>query len=349
MRIGFIGCGAIFSHYASIIKDKIEGMEIVAICDTDESKRSIAQKIVTANFYDNVQNMIDSEKMDACFILSPSGIHYEHGKVCLESGVNTFIEKPIALKIDHAIELNELAKKQKVALGVIYQNRFNKAIQFAKKLIDKNLLGKRILTNVRLLWSRDNEYYKGWRGTWEMDGGVMAQQAIHHLDILQWLNSPVKKVYCIEQTMINKLEAEDTSIGTILFEDGSMGSFQVTTATRPNDLEASITILGENGNIEIGGLALNMIKDINIKGFEDNKGKFIKENSEHVDKGFGNGHISYLKSIYDSFSSGKIVPPVSGDEAIHSLRLVQGLYMSSENDSPVNFQNDIRSKRLGIS
>ena len=74
----------------------------------------------------------------------------------------------------------------------------------------------------------------------------------------------------------------------------------------------------------------------------------IDEHSESVDKGFGNGHITYLKKVYDSFVSGKIVAPVSGVDAVDSLRLVQALYMSSENDTPVKLENEIKSKRLGI-
>ena len=176
----------------------------------------------------------------------------------------------------------------------------------------------------------------------------MAQQAIHHLDILQWLNAPVEKVYCMEKTLINKLEAEDTAIGTILFQDGSLGSFQVTTAARPKDLEASITILGENGYIEIGGLALNKIKDINVPDMKMGGKDLIDEHSESVEKGYGNGHIAYLKNVYESFVSGKIVAPVSGEDAVDSLKLVQALYMSSENDLPVQFSNNIKSRRLGV-
>ena len=348
MKAGFIGCGAIFSHYADVIKNHIPNISIVSACDMDESKKGSVESIKGAKFYTNIHEMIDQEKLDACFILTPNGVHYENGKICLEAGINTFIEKPIALNLKHAHELNRLANENNVTLGVVYQNRFNKPIQFVKQLIDDNLLGKRVLTSVRLFWSRNNEYYKGWRGTWALDGGVMAQQAIHHLDMLQWLNAPIEKVYCMEKTLINELEAEDTAIGTVLFRDNSLGSFQVTTAARPKDIEASITILGETGYIEIGGLALNQIKDINIIGMKNRGKDLIKEHSESVEKGFGNGHITYLKKIFDSFSSGKIISPVSGDDAVHSLKLVQALYMSSEKDMPINFANEIKSKRLGI-
>ena len=348
MKTGFIGCGAIFSHYADVIKNHIPNISIVSVCDMDETKRESVESIEGAKFYTNIHKMIDQQKLDVCFILTPSGVHFEHSKICLNAGINTFIEKPITLKIEDALELNQLAKENGAVLGVVYQNRFNKPIKLIKQLIDDDLLGKRILTSVRLFWSRNNEYYKGWRGTWALDGGVMAQQAIHHLDILQWLNVPVEKVYCMEKTLINKLEAEDTAIGTILFQDGSLGSFQVTTAARPKDLEASITILGENGYIEIGGLALNEIKDINITGMNNGGKDLIDEHSESVDKGFGNGHITYLRKIYDSFVNGKIVAPVTGVDAVSSLKLVQALYMSSENDIPVKLASEIKSKRLGI-
>ncbi len=348
MKIGFIGCGAIFNHYVDIIEKYIPGMKIAGICDMDERKKTCIKNIRGAKFYTNIHTMLEKHTFDACFILTPSGLHYEHSNICLQAGINTFVEKPIALKIKHALELNKMAKKHNVAMGVVYQNRFNKPIQLVRQLIDDHLFGKRILTSIRLFWSRNNEYYKGWRGTWALDGGVMAQQAIHHLDMLQWLNAPINKVYCMEKTLINKLEAEDVAIGNVLFQDGSLGAFQVTTAARPKDLEASITILGENGYIEIGGLAMNKIKDINIAGIRRNGKDLIDKYSESVEKGFGNGHITYLKKIYDSFSNGKIIPPVSGEDATSSLKLVQALYMSSENDVPIKFINEIKSKRLGM-
>ncbi|MBQ27072.1 MAG: oxidoreductase [Nitrospiraceae bacterium] len=348
MRIGFVGCGAIFSHYANVIKVHIPQISITAVCDLDKSKGDSINNASGAKFYTNIHNMIAGQNLDACFILTPSGLHYEHSKICLNAGINTFVEKPIALTIEHALELNKLAKEKNVALGAVYQNRFNKSIQLAKQLIDDAVFGKRVLTSVRLFWARNNDYYKGWRGTWALDGGVMAQQAIHHLDMLQWLNSPIEKVYCMGKTLINKLEAEDTAIGTVLFQDGSLGSFQVTTAARPKDLEASITILGENGYIEIGGLALNKIKDINVPDMKMGGKDLIDEHSESVEKGYGNGHIAYLKNVYESFVSGKIVAPVSGEDAVDSLKLVQALYMSSENDLPVQFSNNIKSRRLGV-
>jgi len=347
MKIGIIGCGSIFTHYVDIIKNQVPNISIVGVCDVNEKKQEIVAQLTNAKFYTNIKEMLNEKNIDACFILTPSGTHYDNGKICLKEGIDTFIEKPITLKIDDAIELNKLAKKNKVSLGVVYQNRFNKPIQLVRQLVNNGLFGRRVLTNVNLFWSRKNEYYKGWRGTWALDGGVMAQQAIHHLDILQWLNSGVEKVYCMEKTLINNLEAEDTSIGNVLFKDGSLGAFQVTTAARPKDLEASITILGENGFIKIGGLAINKINDISINGLKNKGEDLICEHSESVEKGFGNGHIAYLKKVYDSFNSGKIVPPVSGEDAINSLTLLHALYLSSELDAPVKINNNIKSMRLG--
>ena len=88
----------------------------------------------------------------------------------------------------------------------------------------------------------------------------MSNQSIHLLDILLWYFGPVKKVFTVSKTIINKLEAEDTIISTIEFNNGIIGTFEATTGCRPKDYEVSLSIIGEKGIVEIDGLCLNSIR-----------------------------------------------------------------------------------------
>ena len=100
----------------------------------------------------------------------------------------------------------------------------------------------------------------GWRGTWALDGGVVANQASHHIDMLEWLMGQVESVMAMTQTRLADIEAEDTAIALLRFTSGALGIIEATTATRPKDLEGSISILGETGSVEIGGFFMNQLK-----------------------------------------------------------------------------------------
>ena len=149
----------------------------------------------------------------------------------------------------------------KKKIFVAFQNRYNPSIKILKNFLNKKKFGKIITISSRLRWCRYPNYYKDdWHGTWKLDGGVLANQAIHILDILLWFFGPVKKVFSISKNVINKLEAEDTIVSTIEFSSGVIGTLEATTACRPSDYEVSLSVIGEKGVVELGGLCLNKIR-----------------------------------------------------------------------------------------
>ena len=151
--------------------------------------------------------------------------------------------------------------KMNLMLGVVYQNRLNPAIQFLKNELNKGVFGKIITASIRLRWARYQDYYEDeWHGTWKQDGGVINQQAIHHVDVMNWLCGPVTEVCATGGNLINNLEAEDTMVGIIKFKNGSFGTIEATTGLRPKDQEASISIVGDKAIATVGGIALNKIE-----------------------------------------------------------------------------------------
>ena len=128
--------------------------------------------------------------------------------------------------------------------------------------LESERFGKIVMGTGRVRWKRDQAYYArdSWRGTWELDGGVMAQQASHLLDLLQWFMGPVERLQCQNATRLMKIEVEDTAAALFTFESGGLGVFEATTATWPTDLEASLSILGERGSLILGGNAAHRIE-----------------------------------------------------------------------------------------
>ena len=98
---------------------------------------------------------------------------------------------------------------------------------------------------------------------------------------MTYLNGPVEKVSAKKKRLINKLEAEDTVIGMLEYKNGSIGTIELTTAVRPEDKEATVTIIGTQGYIEVSGIALNKIDQCNTtnkKRTKHDKQSFEVEN-----------------------------------------------------------------------
>ena len=168
--------------------------------------------------------------------------------------------------------------------------------EITKKAFETKRFGNLVSVSVRLRWCRLQDYYDdGWHGTWAQDGGVTNQQAIHHVDALTWICGDVESVCAISAKRENKLQAEDTLAAAIELKNGGLATLELTTAARPKDIEASITITGTSGVVQIGGIALNKIEQWKFLDAPDEEEKIIKEFSEEVDNGYGVSHYRQLK------------------------------------------------------
>jgi predicted dehydrogenase len=350
LRVAIIGCGRVSNHYADLIlKKKINHCNIIAVCDKIKIKAKILSKKIGGNVYSNYKKMIAKEKLDLILVLTISGSHYQISRYILNHNIHVLCEKPLTMTPAKSLELYKLSKSKKLMCGVIFQNRFNPAIVFLKKALDKKRFGKIVKVSLSVLWCRYQDYYEdGWHGSWKNDGGVINQQAIHHVDVLRWLFGPIKKVNCIITKRINKLQAEDTAAAIIEFSNGSLGTLEATTAARPADLHASISIVGEKGTVIISGLAINKIKlwkFVNQSKIKEKK--IIKKKSSKISNGYGFGHITYLNKAFKSIIEKKIEAPVSAYEAYLTSKLVHSLYRSSEIKKWVNLSSNLKSKKLG--
>jgi UDP-N-acetyl-2-amino-2-deoxyglucuronate dehydrogenase len=349
INVGIIGCGRVALHYAQLIKKKkIKYNKISCLSDIVISKAKNLSKTIGGRVYKDYIKMISENKIDVALVLTPSGSHYQICKKLLEHNINVVCEKPLTMTPSKSLELYKIAKKKKIMCGVVFQNRFNPAIRILKDAVDKNKFGKIVKVSVSLLWCRFQRYYNdGWHGTWKNDGGVINQQAIHHIDVMRWIFGPIKKVSSIMTKRLNKLQAEDTTSAIVEFKNGSLGNIEATTSARPRDYQASLTVIGEKGTVIIGGVALNQIKVWEFKNQNNNK-KIIKKFSQNVPNGYGLSHITYLNKVFKLLLDKKIEAPINGYEAYLTSRLIHSLYRSFELKKWVNLSSNLKSKKLGL-
>ena len=237
--------------------------KLVAVCDIEKDKAEKISKKFDIPFYLDYDKMINDQNIDVVVILTPSGLHPEH--VINISKYKTYIES--YTKLSDADKMISTCKNNNVKLFVVKQNRFNLPVIKLKEALENNRFGKLNIGTVRVRWSRNQDYYNQdtWRGTWMNDGGVLANQASHHIDMLQWVMGDVKSVFAFADTKMVNIEAEDTAIAVVKFENGALGTIEATTTIRPKDLEGSLSVFGEKGSVVIGGFAVNEILTWNFK------------------------------------------------------------------------------------
>jgi predicted dehydrogenase len=346
IKFSIIGCGRIsYRHIEAILENP--KAELVALCDLNLDKAREKSKGVRVKIYQNYNEMLKKEDIDVVCIMTPSGMHAEHAiDIINKYKKHIVVEKPMSLSVAEGITLIEIAKRNNIKLFVVHQNRFNKAIQKIKSAIDGNSFGKIVLGTIRIRWSRGQAYYDRdpWRGTWALDGGALTNQAIHHLDLLQWLVGDVHSVSAIGATQLVNVEVEDTACAWLKFKNGALGVVEVTTATRPlnKDIEASISILGENGVVIVEGASVNKLSTWTFGEVD------LSEYSEDPPNVYGFGHNYIINNVVDALTKGA-EPLVKGEDAINSIKLLHALYKSMETGGrEVCLEDNPVSERFGV-
>lgn len=349
IRIGVIGCGRVAQHYKNILNSgAVSGFKIVGSFDLNGEHSDNFSNHFGAISFSSYEELLETGKPSLMLVLTPSGMHYEHSKLALEKDCHVLVEKPMTMLPDQTKELEELAISKNLMYGVAFQNRFNPAIIALEKAINTNRFGKIITATIRLRWCRFQDYYEdGWHGTWAQDGGVINQQAIHHVDAINWLLGPIDSVNATISNRLNKLEAEDTLVAIMRFTNGALGTIEATTAARPEDFEASLSVVGEKGMALIGGIALNKVETWEfIESTEEDK-RVPEQSSQEVETGYGISHGPLLQKMIDSLRNDCVTPPVSASDSIQTTRFVHALYRSDELQGWVHLKDNPISTRLG--
>ena len=322
---------------------------LVAVCDRDRSK---AEKAVAdlkdVSIYSTLEDMLEHENIDVVNVLTESGTHADIAVTVAQHKCHVVVEKPMALTLEDADRMISVCDKMGVKLFVVKQNRYNLPVIKLREAIEADRFGKMVMGTVRVRWCRPQSYYDQdpWRGTWAMDGGVFTNQASHHIDLLEWMMGDVETVFAKTETMLVNTETEDTGVALLKFSNGALGVIEATTATRPRDLEGSISILGEHGSVEIGGFAVNEMKVWNFVTPEEGDEEVLSKYKNNPPDVYGFGHLEYLKGVVDCIENGGKAL-VDGLEGRRSLELINAIYESSELGKEVRMRFKPKRCRLG--
>jgi UDP-N-acetyl-2-amino-2-deoxyglucuronate dehydrogenase len=350
LKFALVGCGRIAKRHSELLgNNQISNAKLVAVCDlVSEKAKKIATTFSIPHFND-MHEMMKAVDIDVVVVLTESGNHATHVLALAPYGKHIVVEKPMALTLDDADAMIRACDTYGSKLFIVKQNRFNVPVVKLRQALDAGRFGKLVLGTVRVRWCRPQAYYDqdSWRGTWALDGGVLTNQASHHVDLLEWMMGEVESVSAMSTTALANIQAEDTAIVLLRFRSGALGVIEATTAARPKDLEGSISVLGEGGTVEIGGFAVNQMKVWNFTKPENEDHNVMSDYSVNPPNVYGFGHQAYYEHVVDSILN-NTKHLVDGLEGRKSLELITAIYESIETGHEVSLRFRPKLCRLGV-
>lgn len=335
IRVAIVGCGRISKNHFGSIEEHAADVELAAICDTDPSRLEEHTTKYGLQGFLSLDEMLKETAVDLVVLCTPSGIHPDQAVLAARYGVHVMTEKPMATRWHDGVRMVKACDEAGVRLFVVKQNRRNSTLQLLKRAITEKRFGKIHMVHLNVFWARPQSYYDqaSWRGTWEFDGGAFMNQASHYVDLLDWLIGPVDRVQAMMSTT-RDIEVEDTGVLNVRWRNGTLGSMSVTMLTYPQNLEGSITILGEKGTVRVGGVAVN---DIQLWNFEEPRDYDADVTSANYQTSsvYGFGHPVYYRNVIDVMR-GEAEPETDGREGLKSLELLIAAYLSARDGKTVS-------------
>jgi UDP-N-acetyl-2-amino-2-deoxyglucuronate dehydrogenase len=349
INFAILGCGRIAKRHAELLgTGQIKGARLMAVCDIQKDRADLFGAKYDVASFQSIDEMLARKDIDVVSILTPSGMHAEHAITVAQARKHVVVEKPMALTLSDANAMIDACDANGVRLFVVKQNRFNVPVVKAREALEAGRFGQLVLGTVRVRWCRDQSYYDhdSWRGTWAQDGGVLSNQASHHVDMLSWFMGDVESVHARGITALAKIEAEDTAVATIKFRNGALGIVEATSATRPKDMEGSLSVLGSGGSVEIAGFSVNKIRTWQFTEPSASDSDMMEKYSVNPPNVYGFGHQAYYEHVVDCFANGTL-PLVDGHQGRQSLELIMALYESIASGREVQLPLKVEHCKLG--
>ncbi len=325
LRVAVIGCGDVSVVHLEAIA-AIPDAELVAICDTDPERLRLASERLHVPGFPDHRELLAAGIADVAHVSTPHDQHAQVAVDLLTAGVPVIVEKPLAHTVAEGERVVRAAAETGTKIGVCFQNRYNATSVAIRALLDSGRLGAVLGGSGTVIWHRGEPYYRArpWRGAWASSGGgTMINQAIHTLDLLQWLLGDVEQLSgrVSRRIAVSGVEVEDTAD---LVLDHSSGARSVLFASNANAIDAPVTleIATEQADLFVRG-------DLTVT-WADGRTEVVPERRA-VSGGRSYWGVSHRALIEDFYR--RLAEPepfwISPAEALKTLRLLDQLYAAS--------------------
>ncbi|MGB0404304.1 MAG: Gfo/Idh/MocA family protein [Salibacteraceae bacterium] len=270
VKFAIIGFGHIGKRHAAMVIGNGAG-KVVAVVEPLDDRRADAEKTHNCPVFKTTQELFDADlDIDVVNVCTPNGLHSDQAIEALSARCHVVIEKPMGLTRPKTEQVIHKALQVSKHVFLVKQNRYSPTSEWLKSLMLEDRLGKVCMVQLNCYWNRDNRYYKpgGWKGTMDLDGGVLFTQFSHFIDIMYWLFGDVENIVG-RSTNFNhpSTEFEDTGVVNFDFVNGGMGSMNFSTSVWGQNLESSIIVIGEKGSVKVAGQYMDKVDYCHIEDY----------------------------------------------------------------------------------
>ena len=329
IKFAVVGCGHIGKRHAEMISGNSES-ELVALCDANDKSELGIEKYDVA-FYQSIEDLLNAGlDIDVINICTPNGLHSDQASLALDNGVHVVVEKPIGLSKAKCEKVLHKALNNNKQVFAVMQNRYSPPSVWIKEIIEEKILGDIFMVQLNCYWNRDSRYYKdgGWKGTHDLDGGTLYTQFSHFIDIMYWLFGDVENIQGKFNDFTHKhsTDFEDSGFVSFDFIEGGMGSLNYSTSIASQNLESSLTIIGEKGSVKIGGQYMNEVEVCNIDGYEmPQLPEANPPNDYGPYKGSAANHHYVIENVIDTLK-GRTTATTNALEGLKVVDIIERIY-----------------------
>lgn len=328
IRFAVVGSGHIGKRHAEMIRRNPEA-QLVAMCDIKpKSELGLPDDVP---FLSSIEELFESDiDFDVVCICSPNGLHGEHTLKALDNKKHVVIEKPMALSVAECEKIIFKALQVSKQVFCVMQNRYSPPSLWIKNLIEENTIGRIFMVQLNCYWNRDERYYTGknWKGSAELDGGTLFTQFSHFIDIMYWLFGDITDIQAKFDDFNHKKTTafEDSGVVSFNFINGGMGCINYSTAVWDRNLESSITIIGENGSVKIGGQYMNEVEYCHINNYKMPDLPPVNPANDYGHyKGSAANHHFIIENVIDTLK-GRTTVTTNALEGLKVVDIIERIY-----------------------
>lgn len=329
VKFAVVGAGHIGKRHAEMIAREPEA-QLTAFCDvrSPEDCQTLEYRVP---HFESIEDLLNSGlECDVVSICTPNGLHAEQAIQALNAGKHVVVEKPMGLTKESCERVIYTALQMNRQVFCVMQNRYSPPSEWIKEIVSKGLLGDIFMVQVNCYWNRDERYYKqgGWKGTPDLDGGTLFTQFSHFIDIMYWLFGDIDRI----QGKFADFNHQDTTAfedsGFVSFEflNGGLGTINYSTSVAMQNLESSITVIGSNGSIKIGGQYMNEVEVCTIKDYTMPELKASNPANDYGPyKGSAANHNFVIKNVIDTLK-GRTTATTNALEGLKVVDIIERIY-----------------------
>jgi UDP-N-acetyl-2-amino-2-deoxyglucuronate dehydrogenase len=331
MKINFavVGQGHIGKRHAEMVRRNSE-CNLVAVCDI-MSKEQLGIEKNSEPLYNTLEEMLSQHpEIEVVNVCTPNGVHASQSLMALEANKHIVCEKPMALNKQDCESIIYKALQMHKQVFCVMQNRYSPPSAWLKEVVNSKALGPIFMVQLNCYWNRDDRYYKkgSWKGSNQLDGGTLFTQFSHFIDILYWLFGDIKDIQAKfnDFTHSHSTEFEDSGLVNFNFVNGGMGCINYSTSVWDSNLESSITIIGKNGSIKVGGQYLDKVEYCHIKDYlMPELAPTNPANDYGAYKGSANNHHHIIENVVDTLK-GRNTITTNALEGLKVVDIIERIY-----------------------